>query len=318
MSARSAGRRQGTGRGRERASAPPQRKGLLSGMSAPPMDSMPKMRTSFTRGLAGTWSSPVIVGSLLAWLIAEWLVVVALGYPGPFALLAYVSAPTPLSTFTDLSISIGILGVRQGLLFVFGAAAVHAIWFSLLLGLAIEVIESGRATRWGAIRGLRGFPVVFALHVIGVAVVFATDIVAALGGLGLALMIRTAGLVVATWVFAFAPVIAVTEHHRLMECLGRSIRAARMPGSGNLPFAAIYVVPVYATLLAPGLPGALLDVNPSYPAWIYVVLMNLLHAAMMGAFALRYLAVAEEVPDARVRTSGSRQRPAGTASKGRP
>ena len=90
--------------------------------------------------------------------------------------------------------------------------------------------ESGRATRWGAIRGLRAFPVVFALHVIGVAVVFATDIVAALGGLGLALMIRTAGLVVATWVFAFAPIIAVMEHHRLMECLGRSIRAARMPG----------------------------------------------------------------------------------------
>jgi fumarate reductase subunit C len=79
-----------------------------------------------------------------------------------------------MSTFTDLSVSIGILGVRQGLLFVFGAAAVHAIWFSLLVGLAIETIESGGATRWGAIRGLRAFPVVFALHVIGVAVVFAT------------------------------------------------------------------------------------------------------------------------------------------------
>jgi hypothetical protein len=318
MSSRSQSRRQGTSRGREGASAPPPRRGLLSGMSAPPMDSMPKMRTSFTRGLAGTWSSPVVVGGLLAWLIAEWLVVVALGYPGPFALLAYVSAPTPLSTFSDLSISIGILGVRQGLLFVFGAAAVHAIWFSLLVGLAIEGIESGRATRWGAIRGLRAFPVVFALHVIGVAVVFATDIVAALGGLGLALMIRTAGLVVATWVFAFAPIIAVMEHHRLMECLGRSIRAARMPGSGNLPFAAIYVVPVYATLLAPGLPGALLDVNPPYQAWIYVVLMNLLHAAIVGAFALRYLAIAEEVPDARVRATRSRERPAGRVSKGRP
>lgn len=318
MSARNQGRRQGTGRGSERASAPPPRRGLLSGMSAPPMDSMPRMRTSFTRGLAGTWSSPVVVGSLLAWLIAEWLVVVALGYPGPFALLAYVSAPTPLSTFTDLSVSIGVLGVRQGLLFVFGAAAVHAIWFSLLVGLAIEGIESGHATRWGAIRGLRAFPVVFALHVIGVAVVFATDIVAALGGRGLALLIRMAGLVVATWVFAFAPVIAVTEHRRLMECLGRSIRAARMPGSGNLPFAAIYVVPVYATLLAPGLPGALLDVNPPYSAWIYVVLMNLLHAAIIGAIALRYLAVAEEVPDVRVRTSRPGQRPAGRDSKRRP
>jgi hypothetical protein len=298
-------------RSRSEAAAPPPRRGLLSGMSAPPMDSMPRIRTSFTRGLAGTWSSPLIVGSLLVWLFAEWLVVVALGYPGPFALLAHLSAPTPLSTFTDLSLSTGVLGVRQGLLFVFGTAAVHAVWFSLLVGLAIETLESGSATRWGAVRGLRAFPVVFSLHVIGVAVVFAAQIVAAIGGTGLALMIQMAALVVATWVFAFAPVIAVTEHRRLMDCLGRSIRAARMPGSGNLTFAAIYVVPIFATFLSPGLPGVLLDVNPPYTAWIYVVLMNLLHAAIVGAFALRYLAVADEVPDAPARAAPSRERAGG-------
>ena len=294
-----------------KAAAPPARRGLLSGMGAPPMDSMPRIRTAFTRGLAGTWSSPLIVSSLLAWLLAEWLVVVALGYPGPFALLAHVSAPTPLSTFTDLSLSTGVLGVRQGLLFVFGTAAVHSVWFSLLVGLAIETLESGSATRWGAVRGLRAFPVVFALHVIGVAVVFAAQIVAAIGGTGLALLIQMATLVVTTWVFAFAPVIAVTEHRRLMDCLGRSIRAARLPGSANLTFAAIYVVPIFATFFSPGLPGVLLDVNPPYTAWIYVVLMNLLHVAMVGAFALRYLAVAEEVPDAPVREAPSRERAGG-------
>ena len=284
------------------------RRGLLSGMSAPPLDSMPRIRTAFTRGLAGTWSSPLLVGSILVWLLTEWLVVVALGYPGPFALLAHVSAPTPLSTYTDLSLSTGILGVRQGLLLVFATAAVHALWFSLLVGLAIETIESGRATRWGAVRGLRAYPVVIALHVIGVAVVFASQIVAAIGGGGLAFIIQMAALVAATWVFAFAPVIAVTEHRRLMDCLGRSMRAARMPGSGNLTFAAIYTVSIFATFLAPGLPGVLLDVDPPASAWIFVVLMNLLHAAILGAFALRYLAVAEEVPDAPVRATPSRER----------
>jgi hypothetical protein len=302
--------------GSKRAPDPPPRRGLFSGMSAPPMDSMPKMRTAFTRGLAGTWSSPLIVGSLLAWLLVEWLAVVALGYPGPFALLAHVSAPTPLSTFTDLSLSTGVLGVRQGLLFVFGTAAVHALWFSLLVGLAIETIESGTATRWGAVRGLRAFPVVFSLHVIGVAVVFAAQIVAAIGGTGLALIIQMAAVVLATWAFAFAPVIAVTEHRRLMDCLGRSIRAARLPGSGNLTFVAIYVVPVFATFFSPGLPGVLLDVNPPYSAWIYVVLMNLLHVAIVAAFALRYLAVVDEVPDAPVRATPSRERPGARASRG--
>ena len=105
---------------------------------------------------------------------------------------------------------------------------------------------------------------------IGVAVVFAAQIVAAIGGTGLALIIQMAALVVATWVFAFAPVIAVTEHRRLMDCLGRSVRAARLPGSGNLTFAAVYVVPIFATFLSPGLPGVLLDVSPPFTAWIYV------------------------------------------------
>ena len=57
------------------------------------------------------------------------------------------------------------------------------------------------------------------------------------------------------WAFAYAPIIAVAEHRRFTDCLGRSVRAARMPGSGNLTFAAIYTVPVFATFLAPGVPG---------------------------------------------------------------
>jgi hypothetical protein len=301
-------------RGRDRRAATEPRRGLLSGMSAQPMDSMPRMRTSFTRGLAATWSSPLIVGTLLAWLLLEWILLVTLGYPGPFAWLAHVSAPTPLSTPTDLTLSTGILGFQRGLLFVFGTAAVHALWFSLLTGMVIDAVESGSATRWGAIRGLRAFPVVFALHVIGVAVVFVAQIIASLGGSSLALVIQIAALVVATWVFAFAPIISVTEQRRLMDCLGRSVRAARMPGSGNLTFAAIYAVPVYATFLAPGVPGILLGVNPDVGAWAFVVLMNLLHVAIVGAWAYRYLAIADEVSEAPPRPTRDR---AGAGRSGR-
>ncbi|MGH2679429.1 MAG: hypothetical protein ACRDG8_02935 [Actinomycetota bacterium] len=293
----------------------PPRRRLFSNMAAPPMDSMPRIRTSFTRGLAGTWSSPVLVGSLLAWLFVEWVAIVALGYPGPFALLAHLSAPTPMSTFSDLSIAIGVFGVQRGILLVFVPAAVHAVWFSWLVGLAIDAIETGETSRWGGIRGLRAFPIVFALHVIGVLVVFGSQIAAALGGTGLAFLIQMAALVLATWAFAFAPIIAVTEQRRFRDCLGRSIRAARMPGSGNLSFAGIYVVPVFATFLSPGVPGAVLGVNPDVTAWAYVVLMNLLHAAIVGAFALRYLAIAAEVPDAPVRTAPVRERP---STRGRP
>ena len=286
-----------------RPSAPPKR-GLLSARYAVPMDSMPRLRNAFARGLVATWSSPLVVGAILGWLLVEWLVIVALGYPGPFAVLAYLSAPAPLSTSTDLSVSIGILGAAKGLTFVFGSGAVHALWYSILLGLCLDTIESGRATRWGAVRGLRAFPVAFALHVIGVAVLFASQLIAGLGGGGFTLVLQIAVLVLAVWAFAFAPVIAVEERRRLTDSLGRSVRAARLPGSGNLSAAAIYVVPVFATFVATvveRVPGALLDVNPSYAAWVFVAVMNLLHAAMLAAFSIRYLAVADEVPEASAR-----------------
>src|SRR5918996_720281 len=128
-----------------RGRAAPPRRGLFSGVSAPPMDSMPRVRTAFTRGLAGTWSSPVVVGAVVGWLVLEWVVLVAAGYPGPIAILMHVSAPIPMSTFADLTISTGVLGARNGFFFVFGFAAVHALWFSILMGLAIETIESGTA-----------------------------------------------------------------------------------------------------------------------------------------------------------------------------
>jgi hypothetical protein len=290
-------------------SSPPARRGLLAGMGAPRPEAMPTIPRAFSRGLAAAWSSPVVVGGLLTWLLIEWLLIVALGYPGPAALLAYVSAPAPLSTTTDISFSTGILGVQRGLPLAFAAGAVHALWSSILVGLTMETVESGRATRWGAIRGLRAFPVSFALHVIGVGVLFASEIVAGLGGGGLAFFLRVAVLVVAVWAFAFAPVIAIAERRRLMDCLGRSIRAARLPGSGNLSFAAIYAVPVFATLLGTFLgsvPGSLLGVAPPPLAWVFIVVMNLLHAAVLGALAMRYLAVAGEVPDAPARAASAR------------
>jgi len=289
-------------------------------MSVPPMRGMPPIRTAFVRGLAGTWSSPVVVGATVAWLLVEWLLVVALGYPGPFALLAHAAAPAPLSTTTDLSVSIGILGVGMGLPLVLIPATVHALWHSIVVGLALETIETGGASRWGAVRGLRAFPIAFAIHVFGVVVLFASQILAGLGGGGLSFILQLAVLVLAVWVFAFAPVIAIAEGRRFLDCMGRSFRAARLPGSGNLTFATLYVIPWFATFVATSVgavPGSGLDVNPRYSAWIFVVVVSLLHAAILGALGMRYLVIASEVPEARVRAAPSRERAAGGRPKGR-
>jgi hypothetical protein len=289
---------------------PARRGGMFSRMSTPPMDSMPPMRTAFVRGLAGIWSSPVVVGATVGWLLVEWLVVVALGYPGPFSLLAHVTAPAPLSTYTDLSVSIGLLGLARGLPFVFlTSGLVHAILHAIVVGLAVEVVETGSASRWGAIRGLRAFPVSFAIHAFGVAVLFASSIASGLGGGGLALILQLGIYVLAVWALAFAPVIAVTEGRGFRDSLGRALRAARLPGSGNLTFATLYVVPWFALFFAStvgSVPGSALDVNPPYTAWIFVVVVSLFHETVIAALAVRYLAIADEVPDAPVRTAPAR------------
>jgi hypothetical protein len=289
----------------DRSAAP--RRGLFSGMARVPMDSMPRIRTAFARGLVGMWASPLVVAATVGWVVLEWLVLLVLGYPGPFSLLGHVSALPPLSTLTDITISIGLLGIRTGLLFTIAVGIVHSLWLAVLAGWAVETTESGIATRWGAVRGLRAFPVIVAIHVIGVASLFIGQFLGQLAGPGLSLFLQIGVLVGVLWVVAFAPVIAVTEGRRLTDCLGRSVRAARLPGSGNLTLAILYVIPVFATLLA-GVPGSDLDVSPPPSAWVFVVLANLFHVAMLAAFSMRYLAVADEVPDAPVRTPPARDR----------
>ena len=302
--------------GRRDGQVPPLRRGLFPGMGVAPMDRMPRIRTAVARGLVGTWSSPLIVGLILGWLLVEWLVVVALGYPGPIALLAHIPAPPPVGTITDYSLATGILGAR-GLSLIFLVAAVHALLQAVLTGLAIEAIESGGTSRWGAIRGLRGFPVAFAVRVIGLMALIAAQLLLAFGGSsGLGLLGQIGVFVIVTWLLGFAPVIAVAEPRRLLDCLGRSIRAARMPGSGNLTFAALYVIPVFATFFALPVPGVVLDVNPPFTAWMFVVGLNLLHTAMLGALAMRYLSIASEVPDPPPRRTPAKE--ARTRSSARP
>ena len=98
------------------------------------------MRTAFVRGLAATWSSPVIVRFTVGWVAVEWFVL-ALGFPGPMH-----SSPSPQpcrrSARRPMPISVGIFGGGLGLPLVLVVSAVHALWQSLLVGLAIEAVES--------------------------------------------------------------------------------------------------------------------------------------------------------------------------------
>jgi hypothetical protein len=260
---------------------------------------MPKLRTSVARGFVTVAASPVlVVGSFLV-LIVLWLVVIAFGYQGPFATMSSALALPPLGTSFDATLATGIFGLQGGIVGITAFVVLRGVLIALLTAGVVEALDTGRVSAASAVNGLRALPVSLATSVLGVAFLTLSSFFAPLLGPGFGILIQVGGLVLGVYLFVFAPVIAVAERRTLPDSLTRSIRAARMPGVGNLGMAALYVIPAIAVIVAPGKPGNLIGVNPSIAAWAFVLVVSVLHVVMLAAFAFRYLAVADEVPEAR-------------------
>jgi hypothetical protein len=260
---------------------------------------MPKMRTSVARGFVTVAASPVLVVGSFLLLIVLWLVVIAFGYQGPFATMSSALALPPLGTSFDATLATGIFGLQGGIVGITAFVVLRGVLIALLTAGVVEALDTGAVSAASAVNGLRALPVCLATSVLGVAFLTLSSFFAPLLGPGFGILIQVGGLVLGVYLFVFAPVIAVAERRTLPDSLTRSIRAARMPGVGNLGMAALYVIPAIAVIVAPGKPGNLIGVNPSIAAWAFVLVVSLLHVVMLAAFAFRYLAVADEVPEAR-------------------
>lgn len=264
---------------------------------------MPKIRTAIARGVVTVIATPGLVAAPIVLALAYWLVLVALGYQGPLAPLANLLALPPVGTSLDATLATSLFGVQAGLYGILVFIAVRAIALAFLTSAVVEVLDRGRLTA-GCLRpGVRALPVALAVSIIGVGILTAASVVGPILGPGIGILVQVGGLVIGMDFFVFAPVIAVSEGRSMPDSLARSVRAARMPGVGNLTLASLYVVASVAVIVAPGKPGNLIAVNPAAGAWAFMLLVNLLHLALLGAFAFRYLSVAHEVPDAPVRTA---------------
>ena len=283
------------------ASAAPPRRGLLDSILAPKVagsSSMPSLRSSLARGVAVVAGTPAIAVGVAAVIIIEWLVALALGFEGPFASFATALALPPVGSAFDLTLSVGLFGQQAGLLAALGFVVVRAIVQALFVAAIVEVLRSSPLGRWTLVRALRTLPATLAVGMAAVGIItIAGQVGALIGTFGL--FLNLGALVVGVYLLAFGPVIAASETRRLADSLGRSIRAARMPGSGNLTLAAIYVFLSFVMVL-PLIPwpGSKLGVNPTVGAWVVVLVANLLHMVMQATVAYRYLSVAGEVPEA--------------------
>jgi hypothetical protein len=286
--------------------SPGPRPGLLGLILAPRAvgaSAVPRMRSSFVRGLAAVVASPVLVTAISVWLLGGWFVLVALGFQGPFAFLVGVFALPPFGTSVDLSLSVAMFGPRAGQLGVFAFILVRSVLLAFEAAVVVDQLELGRLSPSVWIRGLRAFPTALAVNVVGLALLFFTSFIVPFLGGGIGLLIELGALVLGVYLFAAATVISVAEGRPMPVCMQRSIRSARMAGSNNLTFAILYVIPTLAILLGS---DKRIGVNPTVGAWVLVLVVNLLHVAMLAAVAYRYLMVANVVPEARAPRAGAR------------
>jgi hypothetical protein len=266
---------------------------------------MPKKSTSVGRGFITAASSPVIVGSTIVAVFAGWTLFVALGFQGPFALMTSFLALPPLGTVFDSGL-VGRLFHLPPTVSIFGLIALRSLLLAVFTSLVLDALTGVRQDRWSIVRGLKILPVTLAVNILALGLTIATRILGAILGAGLGFLAVVATLVGGVYLFAFAPVIALSEGRGVAESLSRSLRAARMPGTTNLAFAAFYGLAMFAVLFGSG--GGKLGVNPSPEGWAVVLFVNFLQVAIMGAFAFRYLSVADEVPEAPARKPRSARR----------
>jgi hypothetical protein len=262
---------------------------------------MPRIRTAFTRGVTTVMGAPTLVIAPIVYVLVVWLALVALGYQGAFAPLVNLLALPPIGTSLDATLATSLFGLKGGIFGMFVFLAIRAAALAFLAAAAVAMLDDGRVSPARLRSGLRALPVTFATCVIGVAILYFGSFFAQLLGPGFGILIQIGSVVMGVYLFVFAPIVAVDQARPMPEALARSVRAARMPGTGNLTLAALYVLPSLVVIFVRGVPGGLIGANPTIGAWVYVLGLNLLHVAMLTTFAFRYLSIAHEVPEAPVR-----------------
>ncbi len=302
---RAAYREPGATAGRSVATPPPApRPGLLTSMfsaRAAGTSNMPRLRSCLMRGLAVTLGTPVLLVGALTLPVIAWIAALSFGYQGPATRLASLLAMPPVGTLFDLRFTAAIFGVANGPAALVGMlpfAIVRAVVTGVIFGLAVEVLDTRRASLSGARRGLLVSPMVLIVTVIQLGFfILAGYLGPLIPGLGLFVVLGT--VTAAVYFLAYAPIAQLREGRGVLESLSLSSRAARIPGTSALAMALVFTVPAIAVEQTP-LGG--FGVNPSALTWVFVLLVNVLHVSVLATFAYRWMCIEDEVPDPRVRS----------------
>jgi hypothetical protein len=291
------------------AAPPAPRPGILTSMfsaRAAGSSNMPRVRSSLLRGVAVTLGTPVLLVGTVVLVLVAWVAALAFGYQGPVPRLASMLAMPPVGTLFDLQFTAAVFGMANGpaaLLGMLPFAIARSVVTGVIFGLAVEVLDTGRASLSGARRGVLVSPMVLIVTVIQLGFFIVAGYIGPLiPGLGLFVVLGT--VTIAVYLLAYAPIAQLREGRGVLESLSLASRGARIPGTSSLAMALIFTVPALAIQQIP-LGGY--GVNPSPLTWVFVMVVNLLHVSVMATFAYRWMCIEDEVPDLPVRASSGRR-----------
>jgi len=300
------------------------RRGLFGSMLAgrPGASSMPKIRTTFGRAALAACSTPVIVGGAFVAVLVFWLIAVAAGFPGPFGAFGGLLGVPPISTNLDVGLPSTLLAPKVALFGGLLSVVPRALILCFFTGAVTEVLDGRPVTAASVRRSLRALPTAIGVSIIGVGLWILSLLGGQLLGVGIGSLVSLGVPAIGVYLFAFATTVAITEGRRMPECLSRSVRAARMPGSSNLVTAILYTIVSLIASIFVAVKFGRLGVNPSAGAWAVMLAVNLLQVCFMAMFAYRYLATADSVPERvspqAARAARARRNGQATGSKARP
>ena len=290
------------------AAAPAARPGLMASIFSARgagTTNMPRVRTSLARGLVVTLSTPVLLIGTVAGVLLVWVIAIALGFQGPASSMASAMAMPPIGTYFDLQLATRIFRASDTGTLLLGALPFvvgRAIVVGMIVGIAVEVLETGRATVAGARRGLRVAPMVVIVTLIELGFLFVANIIGQIAGQGLSLFVGIAAIAGAVYLLGYAPVAQLRKGRGVLESLSRSSTAARIPGSSALAMALIYAIPSLFLQAPVGGVG----VNPSPELWAFVLILNILHVSVIVTYAYRWMCIEDEVPEPAARRRARR------------
>ena len=285
------------------------RRGLLDSILAPRTPGaspMPKLRGTIAKGTMTALGIPGLLIAVPVVLLIVWVLLTMLGFQGPFTALGVTFAIPPVTTFADAQVAgrtfraavdaKGLAATLPGFVGLAGLLLLHAVLSAIVATLCVEQLRTGATSTWAVRRALRVLRTTAAIGLLGLGLLVAGNLIAALfGSIGVILGL-VGSMVVGVYLFGFAPAIAADEDRRVSDVLIRSVRASRMPGSANLWFAIGYVLLALISIVAP-LPGSQVGVTPSISAWAACILVNLFGVLVQATLVYRYLVVAPEVPE---------------------